>query len=570
MGLVYKQLSKQIVKDKILLSLLFLLTILTSLSFFFVMFSIDGNMAVLNTLDGLTENQQLYKNALNSNTTLAYTFFISLMGLSAFVFVMFFYRFFRANKKQIGCIKALGFKDSILQIYFIAFTAILSFGGAIFGMIGGYFLSDVLINANSQTYAVTDLTKNVGIISVLIGVVVSTAIFSIVAFLCYGFVRNKEAGFLLAGNNEQIRFSAALLWANKISKIAPAENRLSLRIALRKPISILLIFVAVTSFSVCIILGQSLNISSEKVFSAQTIGHNYEYDTHYSEYQVTDINENTMTYLESPATFSIGNYKLERTVTGLYHSNKLYELKNRNNELLATPEAGTIYINPELSEIYGVEIGDTMPIVIKGSQHTFIVKDMAVNAKSKSIYINGRQLTDILDIPAGAYNGMLSSKEIPGVDVITKTQRIDYLRRNAVSNNTSAVINQTTGILIGAVLIFLALFINFQDNTHDIVILNMIGHRIKYIRKILIDVYLPILWTAFIVTLVPSIFIAKTIQRSLSISTNDYMPFGTNIIVFLVDFCLISLIYWGVQITFNSGIKRVITKREITDIIYVD
>ena len=210
MGLVYKQLFKQVIKDKIFLSLLLLLTILTSLSFFFVMGSIDGNIKILNELENLTENQKLYKNALNSNMILAYTFWLSLVSLSIVVFVMFFYRFFRANKKQIGCIKTLGFKNSSLQFFFIAFTAVLSVWGAILGLIGGYVLSDILIRANSKTYDVTGLTKNLTGFSLIIGLVVPTIIFCIVAVLCYGFVRNKEAGSLLAGNNIQNRFSATL------------------------------------------------------------------------------------------------------------------------------------------------------------------------------------------------------------------------------------------------------------------------------------------------------------------------------------------------------------------------
>ena len=60
---------------------------------------------------------------------------------------------------------------------------------------------------------------------------------------------------------------------------------------------------------------------------------------------------------------------------------------------------------------------------------------------------------------------------------------------------------------------------------------------------------------------------ARTIQHSLSVSTNDYMPFGTNIAVILTAFCLIHIIYWGVQITFSLGIRRVTGKRDITEVV---
>ena len=102
MGLVYKQLTKQIGRNKVFVILLLLLTFLTSLSFFFVKFSIDGNMEALKVLSSLSENQMQYKNALNSNTSLAYTFFASTIGLTAFVFMMFFYASFVRTKSRWG------------------------------------------------------------------------------------------------------------------------------------------------------------------------------------------------------------------------------------------------------------------------------------------------------------------------------------------------------------------------------------------------------------------------------------------------------------------------------------
>lgn len=570
MGLAFKQIAKQIAQNKAFVLLLLLLTMLTSLSFYFVIFSIDGNMAVLNILPDLTENQQLYKNALNSNTMLAYTFYISLIGLTAFVFVMFFYRFYRSNKKQIGCIKSLGFKDNFLCTCFVAFVAALSTVGAVLGLIGGYFLSSVLIDANTRTYLVTGLIKGVGLSSLIVGLGGSTVVFCLTAFLCYSFVRGKEPGVLIAGNQNYTCFSIVLRVANKISTIIPTRNKFPMRIALRKPFAVLLIFVAVMSLSVCMILGQSLNISSQKVFESQTTGHHYEYDTRYSEYQINSVPENTISYLDNTVKLSIGNYDIEQTMIGLYSMNEVYEVQSTSGDILSVPETGMVHINPGLYEIYGVNIGDILIANITGVKHTFTVADIATNAKSASIYINANELSEILGIPAGSYIGVLSMKKMPDGVTVTKAQRLDNLNRNAVSNNISAVINQATGGIVGAILIFLALYVNFQDNTRDMLILHMMGYRIKNIRKLLIDVYKPIVWVAFLLTLVPSVLLANSIQNSLSISTNDYMPFGTNIIVILVIFVLLNIIYWLVQTVFGFAIKRTIAKEEISEFIYAE
>lgn len=570
MGLIYKQLFKQVINDKIFLSLLLLLTMLTSLSFFFVMGSVDGNIKILNRLQTLTASQQLYKSALDSNRILAYTFWLSLVSLSTVVFVMFFYRFFRVNKKQMGCIKALGFKNSSLQFFFIAFTAVLSALGAILGLFGGYALSDILIKANSKTYGVTGLTKSISGFSLGIGLVVSTVVFCITAFLCYGFVRNKEASLLLAGNNVQNRFPVTLKIADKISRIAPVQKRLSLRIALRRPLSVFLLLVSVMSFHVCMILGQSLNISSAKIFHAQTTGHNYQYQIQYQGYKNSDIFGDIMMYVESTSTVMINSYEIERTVSGLYGINELYELKNRNNELLTTPNAGYVYINPELSEIYGVRIGDILVLTIADKPYQFIVGEIAANAQTNHIYMNGEQLAEILDIEAGSYNGVFSADKLRGGTVTSKEQRMEELNRDSVSNKTSAVINQVTGVLVGIILIFLALHISFQDNTHDILILSMLGHRAKEIRKLLIDVYLPVLWGMFVITLAPSMILARAIQHSLSISTNNYMPFGINPLVIIIAFGMINIIYYGVQAVFHWRIKKIMEKGKNTDIIYAE
>ena len=277
MGLVYKQLTKQITANKIFVTLLLLLTILTSLSFFFVKFSIDGNMEMLNSLTSLTENQKLYQAALNSNTSLANMFFLSLTSLTAFVFVMFFYRFFRENRKQIGCLKSLGYKDSFLQCYFVVFTATVSVIGSLFGLVGGYFLSDILIQANIRTYAVTGLIKGVNALSFFIGVIVATTIFCLVTFFIYSLVKGKEVGVLLAGKQTKKKISHTFKVANRIAGLLPVKNQFPLRIALRKPVAVFMILVAVMAFNVCMMLGYSLNISSKNVFASQTMGHNYEY-----------------------------------------------------------------------------------------------------------------------------------------------------------------------------------------------------------------------------------------------------------------------------------------------------
>ena len=137
-------------------------------------------------------------------------------------------------------------------------------------------------------------------------------------------------------------------------------------------------------------------------------------------------------------------------------------------------------------------------------------------------------------------------------------------------SNISALINHVTGVIIGSLLMFLALYINFDDNTRDILILHMMGHDSKSIRKLLINVYMPIVWAVFIITLVPSILLARFIKNSIAFAVNEPMPFNTNPVVVFALLLFISLIYWLVQFLFGFGIKRTIAKKDIAEFVYAE
>lgn len=143
------------------------------------------------------------------------------------------------------------------------------------------------------------------------------------------------------------------------------------------------------------------------------------------------------------------------------------------------------------------------------------------------------------------------------------SERIAKLEENNVSNRTSAVICQVLGCVIGCLLLYLTILLKFQEDTKNIFILDMMGYNAKKINKMFISVYRPILNIAFIILLIPSIEICKLIHKSLSLSTNDYIPFQCNIFVILFIFILLNLLYTIIKLLFNSRISH-IQKKDIT------
>lgn len=580
MRLAAKQLFRQLGKNRVLVLLMFLLMFLTSLSFYFVRFSVDGNQKLLNRTAFLTENQRLYQIALRSNASLAYVFWFFLAALTGFVIVMFFYRFLHSHQKTIGCLKALGFQDDALRLFFTGFIAILALSGALAGLLGGYVLSDVLLDAGRRAYAVTVQVKAIGAVSVLVGVAVSTMLFSGIAYFCYLLVRDREPGLLISGSRSGGGIPRVTMLADRAARMLPVKNKLAVRIALQKPVALILIAAAVMSFNVCMILGRSLNISSRQVFQMQTKGHNYDYETEYSDFRTGAVPERALPYVAVSSAIRTGGREISQTLVGLYESNPVYELES-GGVPLTEPEPGTVYINPGLREVYGVKAGDTVKIELKGIGYDYRVSAIAFNAQADTVYLAAPELTERLGLPAGAYNRILGLGE-PTADHLktgaqlpaeavrsgqtrTRAERLEELDRDAVSNQISAVINQVTGAAVGCILLFLALYINFQDNIRDMLILHMSGYQEKEIRALLVDIYLPAVQTVFLITLLPAAELVKAIQRSLSVSTGDYMPFGTSVSVIVFTGILLHVIYWLVQQMFSVGIRQIKAKGNMAE-----
>lgn len=613
-----RQLNRELCKDRGFVFLLLVLSAFTSFMYFFVQFSVDGNLQVLDGMETLAENQVLYRNGLVSNRILAGNVLLAFAGLTGFAFALYFYRFFRRNQVEMGCLKALGFTDRELGRYFTLFAAWTAVAGAVAGLAGGYSASDILLRAAVQSYQVDGLVKGLKAGSFLVGFLAAPVVAGVTGYLIYGMIRGKETGILMAGAQDEGHMKRMLRIAGQIASYMPEKHRLPVRLAIRKPVPVLLILCSSACFSIMFILAYSLNLSSGLIFKSQTEGHSYLYNTVF-EMPVADRGKNDgrsggeingeVVYLREPCFIEQSGNEIEQTVIGLEGNSSLFELLGSDKEILPAPKGDEVVIGKALNELYGVKPGDriTVSVVPDGSgteswirteggtgtgtgsnsgtgkytgkeaaagigvsspiwkiQQEMTVTGIAWNAATDSIYMEKRTLENMCSLPAGAYNGIWSTAapDLHGRDasdtvvIQSHEEKLDALRRDLVSNRTSAVINQVMGCFIGCILLYLALLLNFQDSARDIQILSLLGYDAGTIRKMLIDIYRPVLWLAFILTLWPGILAVKAILKSLSLQIGDYIPFQTNAIVILGIFLMQSLVYWLVQFSFQRAIRR--------------
>ena len=250
---------------------------------------------------------------------------------------------------------------------------------------------------------------------------------------------------------------------------------------------------------------------------------------------------------------------IQQEVIAFKNNSPLFELMDDKGNMLPGPTSGKIVISPALRDLYDIKEGHQIELYIHNHCKTFTVSAIAFNAKLNSVYIHPSDLEELLSLPPHSYTGIWSIENISdAAKVISRYEKMDELEKNFVSNRISAVINQLVGCLIGSILLFLALLLNFQDNTKDILILDLMSYQSGAIRKMLLDIYKPVIYFIFSLGLWPSMQIVRFILKSLSLQIGDYMPFQSNIFVIGGIFLLLNFIYFIVQWTFNLGINKII------------
>jgi putative ABC transport system permease protein len=573
--LLFKEVLKSILRNKSYVILLYLFIMLTSFMYFFVQFSIDKNMEKLQSImqsgAALSDTQNELLVALQSNASLAWTFLVCFLVMSAFVLYLFYKYYFSQHQKEFGVFKALGFTDfSIVKAYVLC-TFLLSVTATLAGMLTGGAFSSVLLNAYTASYGITDLQKGIHTISIFYGVFLVILILCIVTILlCKAFCM-KDTALLINDADTKKENLIVRFMADKISSVMPENKRFPVRIALRKPVTLILSIIAVGVSASLFIMSVSLYLSSNKVYQSQTEGHNYSYNIKLDEVHqnVSGENQNALLYLETSASLYAenGNELVSQQIIGLSDAKNLLMLYSKNGEMLSLPEDNKILIGAALHEVYGIKKGDAVTITISGKTYLVAVAGIAVNAETNCIYMSREQLAQWLGIPQTSYNGILIddvNSEVSG-KIITGEERLHALEKEVVSNRMSAIINQLLGCVAGCILIYLVLLLSFNDNTKEMLILDLLGYTPKEINKMHISVYRPIMSVAFLLMIFPSIAICKEIHRSLSIQTGDYIPFQTNVLIVLGIFIVIQIIYVVVETVFTAKIKKIVKSEAITE-----
>ena len=560
---VVKQSLAELFGNKLNVLILCLLTFLTSFMYFFVEASIDTNIKNLSSRSKLSSNEHEFLVGLSSNRILAIAFLFGLTVITCFVFYMFYKKLFNLNRKELGCYRALGFTKSGITIIFITFTFGLVLLFLLLGLVVGYYYSYILLETYHSSYGIDNIKRGISIASVTIGVVFPLLFACLMPILASRIFRKPEVAMLMSGAKGRRKRRKTFKTISKVCNLLPSKYAFSTRVALRNPFNIFLVLLSVYLYTCLIVLSFSLNMSSSNVLESQKALRHYKYEVIFPKESLELNNQNQqLFFLKSKVTLDFKSKKLQQTLIAM--DNGDYFALTDGKKKIALKEKG-IVINQRIAQLYNLKKGDKIKINLGISSKELTVKAVANNGDYNTIYIKRSYFNKIVYKNQNVYNGMWSDTLPSTLKGATVNKYSDYVReleKNNVSNKLSAVINQILACVFGVLIIFLALLLNFQDNTENFKYLLKLGYLPKEIHNMLINIYFPIISAGFLSMILPSIFTSTKILNLLSLQTGDYMPFSTNIFIFLYSFIFLSILYFIILVFFNLQLKRSLKNRD--------
>ena len=555
MDLLFKYLSRDFFAKRTMVSILSLILIFISFMYFFVHFAIDANLLRLGG-EQLSGNESDYLTALKSNQVLIRNITVAMVAIFSLILSLFIRGTLQRNRVQLAQLMSLGFSfSSVLASYALLISG-LSLLSSLLGLVLGFWGSDILLSANSQTYLVQGLSKGLSLQSVMTGTLFLSLFLGAVTYLAGLTVRKTDLALMMKQTDgKSIRPG---LMEKLIQKL-PMKHKFKFKLTLNHFSTLGLLLIAIVTFSIMFVLSLSLTFSSSKILESQKVGRHYSYDISYDNYRKEEAESasDSVTYLRYDVDLMIKGETIAYQALSLTSQNDLFQLIGSKGEIL-DPTQG-VFVNPELRENYGLKVGDTLELRVKGKRHQIKIAGFAENADLKTIYIPRDQASAMVNEADDRFNGRLTNnvQEKGRGKTRSLEEKLSAVQRSQTSNKASAIINQSIGVITGCLLIYLAVFIGLNGNMKTLLMFDLLGYEEREVYRILLNPYIVISNLLFLLTLPVAIYAARNIQIMTSLQTGDYMPFQLNWITFAYMFVILNALCFIIRFLFIQKVKKI-------------
>ncbi|MEF2965228.1 ABC transporter permease [Paenibacillus sp. M1] len=516
----------------------------------------DASFAAINPADQNPDASELIQ-GIASNQGMSYTFLFVLALLCGGIYYVFLDRRLNAVRQSWGTLTAMGYSPGQVITAFLAAHSTVCLAGVALGWAAAYNAASLLIGQFQMQYVLPSFPRRASVTSVLIGVA-----FIFVAFLLplymklRMFARQSPLTMLRPAMSSSPKRMARRLAAWTAGW--PFPTRIKWRMALRSSRVIILLGVTVMLSSMMFMLGFSLHRSSLDSVNSEIAGIGYNYDLRYNEADIEQGEGAGGYYYRLEGKYfawednKSGKQGFQGNLLAWDGGDAWLNLLSRGGQSVNDALEQGAVVHYSKAKLLGLQVGMVLTVRADNVEMNIPIRAFAYNGDPDTVYMKKAKLAENLGLSPNIYNGRFSLESDPGGSGMRPAETISvraaYQERlsQASSSQFSAVLNQVLGGIIAIIMMMLISVIITEENRQNMAVLQWMGYEPAEIRDMLINVYAPVLFAAYMITLPLSAAGVSYILRVVSVNTNDYIPFIFNGWILIGVLALILLVYYGV------------------------
>lgn len=395
----------------------------------------------------------------------------------------------KSEARQIGVLSALGYGRTRLSLHYGLFGVIPGVIGAVIGAIAAAPCRDALATAifemKTEILPVDYSSETVQFVIICIVPIVA---YGIVGLLTALRVLRFKTIDLLQGNGGTRKRRRLRMAKSNMKFTTKFKIRSILGNWSRSLVVIFGIAVGGILMVFCYVCIDSLDNYCD--VSVNEVG-DYEYEYFLSSIQTEKVDgaAEIMT-----GTFSVDGYTTNLTYMGM-DNNEFMDLKSTSGDKLELT-SGKTYISAMGAMIYGVGKGDELTFYDQASlsEYTVTIDDVVQNDSQSILYSSWNDACDLLDVPEGSYNAVMSDKELDYKESdylyrITKSDLSDQIGQITVQMKSVLSVCIGFAVLIIVICVYLMVNMLISENASSISMLKVLGYDDRQISRMMISIY---------------------------------------------------------------------------------
>lgn len=348
------------------------------------------------------------------------TFIFALVFLVLMAYVISVFTLNRIEKESnyIGTLYALGYRRGEIIRHYLALPVISVFVGGVLSLIAGRFVFSYLLTKDSiDLYSIPDFNIHMPLYIVLFGLLVPTIITLMIGYVILGIKLSSSPLNLIKGTIRQglkIRLSFSFL-----SYI----TRFRIRQFFREILGNIVLIIGMFSATVLLLLGVGIygTISNYSDHIVDDVNYNYLYTLN-AEMEDIPAGAEKIRIKNMTSYNSIADTDLDITMLGIDEKSSFFQLPEKIGK-------GEIIISDDVSEKYGIDIGDSITLYdsLEEKEYSFKVKAHVPYSVGLYVFIDYENMEDEID--GNITNGIVSDNEVEFSDdamVVSTTKLEDY------------------------------------------------------------------------------------------------------------------------------------------------